>query len=136
MENCIFCKIAKGEIPADKVYEDDYTFAFLDINPGSIGHTLVIPKDHFQNLYTIPDEELCRWIITVKKVAIGVKHALDADGINLLMNNEVGQIVPHAHMHIIPRYSNDDFHFGRHLKYKEGESKDLTEKIRKELINS
>lgn len=134
MPDCVFCKIIKGEIPSEKVYEDEYTFAFLDNGPDSRGHTLVIPKDHLENLYGIPDEEACRWIMSIKKVAIGLKHALDADGINLLMNNEMGQIVPHAHMHLIPRYHDDTgFHFGRKITYKEGEKTEIAEKIKKEL---
>ncbi len=136
MEDCIFCKIIKGEIPSEKIYEDDYSFSFLDIKPSSSGHALVIPKDHFENLYTLPDEELCRLMISVKKVATALKHGLDADGINLVMNNEAGagQLVYHAHIHIIPRLINDkDFHFGRHVQYKEGEMKEVAEKIRKEI---
>jgi histidine triad (HIT) family protein len=136
MPDCLFCKIGRDEISSEKFYEDDYTYAILDIHPSSKGHSLIIIRDHFENIYTIPDEELCRWMMSVKKVAIGIKHALDADGINLVMNNEpaAGQLVFHCHMHIVPRFVDDtDFHFGRHLPYKEGEVKEIAEKIRKEL---
>src|SRR5581483_2190419 len=114
MQDCVFCKIVSGEIPAEKVYEDEYTLAFMDIHPSNPGHVLVIPKDHFENLYTIPDEELCRLMLSVKKVAIAVKHGTLADGIHLVMNNEKpgGQLVFHAHIHIIPRYIEDDFKWG------------------------
>jgi len=138
MENCIFCKIVKGEIPAEKVYEDDYTFAFLDINPGNPGHTLIIPKEHTENLYTISDEVLCRVMISTRKVALAVKHGMDADGIHLVVNNEkpAGQIIFHFHIHIVPRFVEDDFKWGVHKSYKESEIKEIAEKIKKELINS
>jgi histidine triad (HIT) family protein len=104
--DCLFCKIINREIPADIVYEDGNTLAFLDVKPNTPGHTLVIPKDHFENIYGIPDEALARLSISVKKVALAIKNGLDADGINIQMNNEApaGQIVFHAHIHVIPRY--------------------------------
>ncbi len=135
MSDCIFCKIVKGEIPSEKIYEDEYTFAFLDIHPNNLGHTLVVTKDHFENIYTTPDEEFCRLMLTVKKMATAIKHGLDADGINIVMNNEKagGQDVFHTHIHVIPRFSNDGGYHGRHLIYKEGESKAVSAKIKKEL---
>lgn len=108
-ESCIFCKIVSGEVPAKKVYEDDETIAFLDIQPVNPGHTLVIPKDHFENIYTTPVLTWARVQMTTQKVALAIKNSLDADGINLIMNNESagGQVVPHAHVHIIPRHNED-----------------------------
>ncbi len=133
MPECIFCKIIKGEIPSEKVYDDEYSFAFLDIHPNSHGHTLVIPKDHFENIYTIPEEEWCRLMITAKKLAVAIKHGLDTDGINIAMNNEkaANQDVFHAHIHVIPRFNDDGFYHGRHLEYKEEEKKEVSAKIKK-----
>lgn len=130
-DTCLFCKIIKGEIPAYKVYEDSETMAFLDINPNNPGHTLVVPRDHFENIYSIPDEALCRLMISVRKIALAIKNGLDVDGINIAMNNEraAGQIIDHAHIHIIPRTEGDYETHGRHLKYKEGEAEEIVTKI-------
>ncbi len=120
MAECIFCKIiTRGEIPSTEVYEDDTVYAFLDINPTNLGHTLVVPKKHYENLFDIPDAELGILGARVKKVAAAVKKAMRADGINISMNNgtAAGQVVPHAHIHIIPRYGNDGF---RHWQGRRG----------------
>ncbi|MDP2705143.1 MAG: HIT family protein [Patescibacteria group bacterium] len=111
-KECIFCKIARGEVPSDKIYEDEHTFAFLDIEPNNLGHSLVIPKEHFKNVYETPDEVLGQIMATVKKVTLAVKKGMGAEGINIANNNEpaAGQLVFHIHVHIIPRYSNDGFH--------------------------
>ena len=103
--NCIFCAIAEGEIPSFKVYEDDLVVAYLDINPFTKGHTLVIPKAHSQGLLETPDETLAAIIARVKKVAAHLKAALPCDGFNILQNNgaAAGQTVPHVHFHIVPR---------------------------------
>lgn len=108
-QDCIFCKIADGSLPAVKIYEDSETIAFLNHSPVHPGHTLVIPKDHFENIYTIPAELWARMNLTVQKVAIAVREAVDADGINIHMNNEApaGQVVFHGHIHIIPRHNDD-----------------------------
>jgi histidine triad (HIT) family protein len=134
-ENCIFCKIIDGTIPAYKVYEDDETLAFLDIHPNNPGHTLVIPKDHFENIYGTPSETLCRMIMTVQKMAIAVKNGADADGVNIMMNNEsaAGQEVPHAHIHVIPRFNEDGYKHWGHTTYKEGEIEKTQEKIKTQL---
>lgn len=135
-ENCIFCKIVSGEIPATKVYEDDETIAFLDIQPVQPGHTLVIPKDHFENIYTTPVMTWMRIQMTAQKVALAVKHATDADGVNVHMNNEAaaGQIVPHVHIHIIPRQNDDGLINWSHSVYKDPEEmKVFAEKISEEL---
>jgi histidine triad (HIT) family protein len=136
MEDCIFCKIVKGEIPSEKIYEDNSTLAFLALHPDNVGHVLVISKSHSYNLYGIADEELCRLILSVKKVALAVKHGMDADGINLIANNEeaAGQMIFHLHFHVIPRFVNDGLNYApspRH--YKEGEMKEVAEKIKKEI---
>jgi histidine triad (HIT) family protein len=135
--DCIFCKIVSGDIPATKVYEDEHTLAFLDIHPTNPGHTLVIPKDHFENVYTVPAETWCRVMLVAQKVAIGVKNALSADGINLAMNNEsaAGQLVPHAHVHVIPRINEDGFTNWPGTPYKDSEEMGaMGEKIKAEVV--
>lgn len=127
----IFEKIVAGEIPSYKVYEDEHTCAFLDINPNSLGHTLVIPKKPFKNIHEMPDEVAAVLIKTVKKIASAVKVATKADGIKLIMNNgaAAGQEIFHAHMHVIPRHEHDTVASGRHLKYKTGEADKILQKI-------
>ena len=106
MENCIFCKIANGEIPSNKVFENDKVFAFLDISPATKGHTLVIPKKHYENIFDIPEELLKEIIKVSQKIAKLLKEKLGAEGINLLNSNNktAQQDVFHYHMHVIPRY--------------------------------
>jgi histidine triad (HIT) family protein len=131
----IFDKIIRREIPADVVYEDEYTLAFLDIHPNHIGHTLVIPKKQVRNIFDIDAETLAHLIAAVQKISIAVKSAVVADGINIAMNNEAaaGQVVFHAHIHIIPRFDGDGFVFFPHTEYKSGEAAEVAEKIRKQL---
>ena len=110
MENeCIFCKIAEGKIPATKVHEDDKLLAFMDIAPANVGHTLIIPKAHHEILTDIPDGLLTDMTLLTKKIARATLSALGAEGFNVMMNNKevAGQVVPHAHIHIIPRYKGD-----------------------------
>ena len=132
MENCIFCKIVKGEIPANKVYEDDTTLAFLDIEPVNLGHSLVIPKKHYVNIYETPEETIAAMMKVVKLLSGAIKKGLKADGINVAMNNDpaAGQIVLHSHIHIIPRIKNDGFGPWRGArKYNEGEKEEIAQKI-------
>lgn len=133
--NCIFCKIVRKEIPAEVVYEDGETMAFLDINPNSHGHTLVIPKGHFENIYTVPAEEWARTMLTVQKIAPAVKMASQADGLNIVMNNEAAayQEIPHAHIHLIPRHFNDNFPHFPYKPYIGEEIKEIAAKIREEI---
>ena len=114
--DCIFCAIAAGEIPSFKVYEDDLVVAYLDINPFTKGHTLVIPKAHSQDLLETPDETLAAIIARVKKVAAHLKAALPCDGFNILQNNgeAAGQTVHHVHFHIVPRYGQEPIVFENH----------------------
>ena len=107
--NCVFCAIAEGEIPSFKVYEDDLVLAYLDINPFSEGHTLVIPKKHYTGLLDTPADVLKEIIVRVQKVAAHLKATLPCDGFNVLQNNgtAAGQTVPHIHFHIVPRRSSD-----------------------------
>ena len=111
--NCIFCAIAAGEIPSFKVYEDELVLAYLDINPFSKGHVLVIPKEHSEGLLDTPDETLAAVVSRVKKVAAHLKSALPCDGFNILQNNgeAAGQTVHHVHFHIVPRWTGDPLVF-------------------------
>lgn len=111
--NCIFCAIAEGEIPSFKVYGDELVVAYLDINPFSKGHTLVIPKAHTEGLLDTPDETLAAIIARVKKVASHIKATLPCDGFNIMQNNgeAAGQTVRHVHFHIIPRMAGDPLAF-------------------------
>ena len=106
--DCIFCKIIKGEIPCSKVYEDDKVFAFLDIAPITNGHTLVIPKNHSTNIYSIDPEDWKAVMDKVRELAPKIKEVMNAEGINIGMNNDpaAGQVVMHSHVHIIPRYKD------------------------------
>ena len=108
--NCIFCAIAAGEIPSFKVYEDELVVAYLDINPFSEGHTLVIPKAHSEGLLDTPDATLAEIVVRVKKVAAHLTAALPCDGFNILQNNgeAAGQTVRHVHFHIVPRYGTGE----------------------------
>jgi len=132
MGNCIFCNIVRGKVPSFKVYEDDDTLAFLDIHPVVHGHTLVVPKAHATNIFDISPESWAAVSETTRKVAIALERALSADGVNLMMNNRehAGQIVEHAHMHLIPRFKGDGLKLWPHGAYREGEAETVQEKIR------
>ncbi|MFA6019544.1 MAG: HIT family protein [Rhodospirillales bacterium] len=117
-KDCIFCKIVGGEIPCFKVYEDQHTLAFMDINPVNPGHCLVVPKSHYPNLFETDDLDLGRTMATVRKVARAVQKALNPYGMNLLQANGPGaaQSVFHLHIHIIPRERDDDLRMNWGLK--------------------
>ena len=116
MENCIFCKIAAGEIPSNTIYEDDSFRVILDLGPATKGHALVLPKNHYADLFEIPEEVLADAAKVAKKVAGTMKEKLSCDGLNLVQNNgeTAGQTVMHFHLHIIPRYKDD----GQHILWK------------------
>jgi histidine triad (HIT) family protein len=103
-ESCIFCKIAQKEAPASTVYEDEKVIAFLSIQPINVGHTLVVPKKHYENIYEIPEEEVAYLYKIVKKLAHAVNKAVNAEGIRIVQNNgeAAGQVIFHLHVHIIP----------------------------------
>ena len=128
-ENCIFCKIANGEIPSTTVYEDDDFRVILDLSPASKGHALILPKEHYANLYELPDEAASKVLIVAKNVVAKMTKALGCDGYNLVQNNgEVaGQTVFHFHMHLIPRYKEDQVGLG----WKMGE---LTDADREDIL--
>ena len=112
--NCIFCKIANGEIPSATLYEDEAFRVILDLNPASRGHALVLPKDHYANLFGIPADVLGRAAEVAKTVGTKLYEGLHADGFNLVQNNgeSAGQTVFHFHMHLIPRYKGDTVSVG------------------------
>lgn len=131
-EDCIFCKIVKGEIPSVKIWEDKEFMAFLDASPAAKGHTLIIPKDHYENIFDIPENVLGNCVKIAQKISFILKDKLKADGINLLnSNNKVAQQdVPHFHMHVIPRYKEDDLIIKLENKT---EDKDL-DKVKEEIL--
>ncbi len=108
-ENCIFCKIAAGEIPSVTLYEDDSFRVIFDINPASKGHAIILPKCHAENLFELPEEETAKVLSVAKKVGKAMMEVLPCDGLNVLQNNgtAAGQTVVHFHVHLIPRYEGD-----------------------------
>ena len=109
--DCIFCKIIKGEIPSYTVYEDELVKVFLDINPITEGHMLIIPKNHYKDINEIPEELVLHIHKVAKKMFKTLKNKLNIDGLSLTQNNEYGQEVKHYHLHLIPRYKNDNINF-------------------------
>ena len=108
-DNCIFCKIANGEIPAATLYEDECFRVILDLGPASKGHALILPKEHAANLFELPEEYASKALVVAKKVGTKLYEGLGCDGFNVLQNNGeyAGQTVFHFHMHLIPRYKGD-----------------------------
>jgi histidine triad (HIT) family protein len=135
-DDCLFCKMVAGRIPVTKIYEDEVVLAFLDIGPISDGHTLVIPKQHFEKLHECPPELLGRVGSRLGKIAGAVTAAMNSDGYNVLCNNgrAAGQLIEHLHFHIIPRNSGDGL-FGQWpaYEYEQGKIEVIAEKIRKNL---
>ena len=129
MDNCIFCKIAGGEIPAATLYEDENFRVILDLGPASKGHALILPKEHYANLYEIDEEVAGNAMKLAKRLVTKMTDALKCDGFNLVQNNgEVaGQTVFHFHMHLIPRYENDQVG----LTWTPGT---LTEEVKEEIL--
>lgn len=129
MENCIFCKIANGEIPSATLYEDEKFRVILDLSPASKGHALILPKEHYADIYEIPDELASDAYKLAKKMAKKMTDALGCDGFNVVQNNKeaAGQTVFHFHMHLIPRYEDDQVG----LTWKPGT---LTDEIKQEVL--
>jgi histidine triad (HIT) family protein len=128
-ETCTFCKIAQKEAPASIVYEDEKVIAFMSIRPINIGHTLVVPKKHYENIYEIPEEEVAHLYTIVKKLVHAVQKAVDAEGIRIVQNNgeAAGQVVFHMHVHIIPM--NKDQSWMHHAQMRDADT--LNEDARK-----
>ena len=108
-DDCIFCKLANGVIPTNSIYEDEDFKVILDMGPATKGHALILPKEHADNLYELPDETAAKILPLAKKLALSMREKLHTDGLNVVQNNgEVaGQTVMHYHLHLIPRYQND-----------------------------
>lgn len=108
-DDCIFCKIANGEIPSHTLYEDDMFRVILDLRPATKGHALILPKNHYANLYELPDNTAGEVMILAKRMASGMREKLFCDGFNLVQNNGecAGQTEFHFHLHLIPRYKED-----------------------------
>ncbi len=131
--DCIFCKIANGEIPSKTIYEDENFRVILDLGPATKGHALILPKEHYANLFELPDETAAAAMKVAKKLSAQMVENLGADGLNLVQNNgEVaGQTVKHFHLHLIPRYKDD----GQNILWKPGKvSQDELEVIRKQIV--
>ena len=132
-DDCIFCKIAAGEIPSNTIYEDDSYRVILDLGPATKGHALILPKENADNLYELPLEIAAQVLPTAQKVAEKMRANLHCDGLNLVQNNGeiAGQTVMHFHMHMIPRYEND----GQKIQWKPGEpSGEELEAIRDQIV--
>jgi histidine triad (HIT) family protein len=132
MENCIFCKIINKEIPCYKLYEDDWVLAFLDINPVVLGHTLIIPKKHFENIFEIEEDYLEKIIIASRKISLKMKEILGGNSVNLYQANGAvaGQTVFHFHLHVLPRKIDDGLDF---IKIMEKDVKQINEKEFEEI---
>lgn len=131
MKDCIFCKIVAGEIPAYKVYEDNKVLGFLDIKPVNPGHVLVVPKEHYLDLNSTPDELLKEIIIVGKKIGKKILATGLGKAINFTFNNgrEAGQVVDHVHLHIMPRLSDDGYELWQGKEYNEGEAERIVKEI-------
>jgi len=136
MDNCIFCKIIKKELPVDIVFENEHVIAFLDIAPINKGHTLVVPKTHHSSISTPSDEELFHIMKVGSQIGRALMKGCDYDGFNLHLSNGncAGQVVDHAHLHVVPRIGTDGFHWNwRSQKYEEGEKEDYIKKMKSKL---
>ncbi len=135
--NCIFCDIVNRKAPSEIIYEDENTIGFLDISPLNFGHSLVIPKNHFENFLDIPKSELESVVVATQKISEAIKSSMSTDGLNIVANTgkAAGQTVFHFHFHIIPRFNSDNFHFKPVFKnYENGLMKEFADKIRKAVI--
>lgn len=133
---CLFCKIVSGQIPSEKVYEDELFIAILDINPINKGHLLVIPKRHSENIFDMEEPELSKIFSVLQFLSKAVTKAVKSKGVNIIQNNgaDAGQIIFHSHIHIIPRHPGDEIKIGMvHGKYEGNEIKEYGELIRKEI---
>ncbi|MEK6940570.1 MAG: HIT family protein [Nanoarchaeota archaeon] len=135
MEDCIFCKIINGEVEHNKIYEDEHSFAFLDRTAINKGHTLVVPKTHVSTLLKLNDKERDAIFKTAQKIAGSFKEAVGTDNFNISMNNGkfAGQVVFHAHVHVIPRFENDGYDHWEGKDCSPIESKNIAKKIRDTL---
>ena len=136
MENCIFCKIANGKIPAATLYEDENFRVILDLGPASKGHALILPKSHAANIYELSDEMAAKAMILAKKMATAMTAALKCDGFNIVQNNGecAGQTVFHFHMHLIPRYKGDQVGITWHTgELSDADKEEILLKVKEQL---
>ncbi len=135
MKKCIFCEIIEGKKPSHKVHEDEENYAFLDINPRTKGHTLVVPKQHHETIMDMTAEQTAKLYKSVNKLAKAVYQATDAEGLNIIQNNKkvAGQVIDHVHVHIVPRTKQDNFNITGTYTPKEKELQKTREKIKKQL---
>lgn len=134
--DCLFCKIIDGKVPSNVIYEDEHTFAFLDINPNNHGHTLVVSKTHAEDLLDMDPSSLHYVMDTIQKVGSAIKRGLGVEGFNLTVNNGAvaNQLIPHTHFHIIPRLKNDGLRPWPSNPYESDEqAKQVAEKIKQAL---
>ena len=135
-DNCIFCKLAAGQIPSTTLYEDEDFRVIMDIAPAVKGHAIVLPKQHMNDLLSIEENTAKKALFVVSKIANAIRDALNCDGINILQNNgeAAGQSVFHLHFHILPRYKEDHFTIPwKTLSYEEGEAEAIAKRIRAAL---
>lgn len=135
-QDCVFCRIISGEIPSATIYENSKFKVIMDIAPANKGHVLILPKEHYDNIYDIDTATAGELFELAAMTARALKSVLDCDGMNILQNNGTvaGQTVFHFHMHIIPRYEGDTVNIGwKELSYEDGEMEQLREAIRKEM---
>lgn len=131
-ENCIFCKLANGDIPTATVYEDEYLRAIMDAAPANKGHIIILPKSHAADIYELEDKYVSRAFVLAKKLAVALKKLTGCDGVNILQNNgeAAGQTVFHFHVHVIPRFKNDDCTIvWKPTSYEDGEASEVAKKI-------
>lgn len=135
-EDCIFCKIANGIIPSNTLFEDDDFRVIFDLGPATKGHALILPKKHFENIYKIDDDTAAKAFVLAKKMAVAMTKAFDSDGFNIIQNNGecAGQTVFHFHMHLIPRYKDDNaIEFWKAGQADDAELKELVKKVQENL---
>lgn len=135
--NCIFCDIINKKAHAEILFENEKVISFLDIRPVNYGHTLVIPKTHYENFLALPEDELCELIKVTKNLSCAIVNSLSLEGFNIVTNNGTvaGQSVFHFHFHIIPRFNEDNFSFRPNLKkYNNGSMQEYADKIRAALV--
>lgn len=135
MTDCLFCKIVEGTLPSHTVYEDDAVKAFLDINPINSGHVLLVPKRHSADFLSTPSEDVERVMSAIRKIAPSVMKAVGAEAFNIGLNNGTyaGQVVPHVHFHLMPRFPGDGRHLWSPIPTTQEELKAVAEKIRAAL---
>ena len=132
MDNCVFCKIINNEIPSAKIYEDDLVLAFLDLGPINHGHALVIPKEHHESSATIPENVAGRMFKVASRIGVALKRKLDYDAFNLHLadGTAAGQVVMHAHLHVVPRGVEDGFRWNwRQLKYADNQMAEIAQEL-------